>query len=396
MNILFFTSEIPDETTGGVEVVTLCLKKIFQENGHKVYGLCKFDTNGHSGNIKDFCILPEQDSAVSDANISFAKTFCKEKNIDIIINNGVHHDLVLLANVLRNKKISVISCLHISPNMIKLGIWDDIVNTLWSNKGMIRWCKLFFKLLKLPLCYSKRMTWIRKKYYEMYHYSDALVLESDYYKQDFVSIAKINNAGNLVGIANPIPWISSDSNLPSTNKKQIVLWIGRMNFMQKRPDRILKIWQRVQKNNPDWSLWMCGDGPARPYLEDYCNRKRIKNVKFLGRIKSRDCYPHASIFCLTSSYEGFGMVVVEALTSKVPCVIFESYPVLADICVNHGNSILVPAFSYKKFADALNSLMNDPVKREEMANFDSSYLDKFSQESIGKQWELLFKKLKNC
>ena len=74
MNILFFNSEIPCVTTGGVESVTLSLKQIFENNGHNVYGLCKFNSSSlDSENIKDFYVLPEQGSAVSENNVQFAK-----------------------------------------------------------------------------------------------------------------------------------------------------------------------------------------------------------------------------------------------------------------------------------------------------------------------------------
>ena len=68
---------------------------------------------------------------------------------------------------------------------------------------------------------------------------------------------------------------------------------------------------------------------------------------------------------------------------------------LKDICVDGGNCFLIPPFSYKKFAKALDNLMKDSEKRKTMANCDRTYLQRFSSENIGRQWEHLFNQLKN-
>ena len=87
------------------------------------------------------------------------------------------------------------------------------------------------------------------------------------------------------------------------------------------------------------------------------------------------------------------MVAVEAVAHRLPIVAF-NYPVLSELAVDGGNSIFIPPFSIKRFARSLDELMKSPDKRNSMANFDQSYLEKFSPDQVRKQWELLFERLK--
>ena len=390
MNILFFTSTIPDVRAGGVESVTLKLRKIFQDAGHNVYGLCKFPAKDSTYSAGNFFIFPDTDGRViSEKNILFARNFCREKDIDIIINNAVHHEFILLGQELRSEKIKVISCWHSAPDILSADMRDRYVGILY-NKGIKKYSQLLKYLIKSPLNFVSSRSWFRKKFYEMYEFSDACVLLFQAFFDDFKRIAQIRDMDKLCAIPNPINY---KGYMDNREKKEIILWLGRMEFSAKRPDLMLKVWPRVGAGNPDWELWMCGDGPAKQLLEEYCIRKKIRNIKFLGQVKAEEIYPQASVFCMTSSYEGFGMVAVEAVAHRLPIVAF-NYPVLSELAVDGGNSIFIPPFSIKRFARSLDELMKSPDKRNSMANFDQSYLEKFSPDQVRKQWELLFERLK--
>lgn len=391
MNILFFTSTIPDSHIGGVEAVTRKLMQIFERSGHQVYGISKFPVQDSTCSVEKFVTFPEHSEWVaSEKNITFAKSFCEEKDIDIIINNAVHHEFVLLGNVLRSEKIKVISCWHSASAILMANIKDRFSGILY-NKGLTRCIQLLKFLMTLPVNLTSSRAWMQKKFYEMYKYSDACVLLSSAFIDEFVKIGRISNSERIYAIPNPM---ELNTNINTDNRKKAVLWLGRMEFEAKRPDRMLKIWRQVQANNPDWELWMCGDGPAKASLETYCIKRKIKNVKFCGKVNSSEIYPHVSIFCMTSSYEGFPMVIVESLSKHIPIIAFSSFATLFELCVNHKNSIFIPPFSIKRYAKELDTLMRDSEKRQKLSSFDNSYLNKFSWETIGKQWENLFKKLK--
>ena len=394
MNILFFTSAVPVSTAGGIEAVTLRLSQIFRQAGHKVFVLSKFFPSDLQTLPDNFYVLPEPDqNAVSPYNLSFAGKLCEEKKIDIIINNGIHHDLVLLGHELKSSQITVISCWHSDPYTLIKALRDRAAGVWFSNTGIKRWCETLKVLCKIPLNYVTSFAWLQKKYREMYDFSDACVLLSSSHIKPFAKIAKMKDIQRIHSIPNPATLPRSLETEPK--KRKIVLWLGRMDFISKRPDRMLHVWQKVQPENPDWELWMCGEGPAKLPIENYCRRKNIRNVKFYGRVDSSEVYSQTSVFCLTSSCEGFGLVVVEAISHGIPVIAF-SYPALYDIALDGKNSIFVEPFSINKYADALNDFMKDDAKRMAMANYNRSYLQKFSPARIGTQWEDLFRKLKSA
>jgi len=392
MNILFLTSTVPVSTAGGIEAVTLQLCQIFRQAGHKVFVLSKFPALDIQNSPENFYVLPNREqNAVSPDNLSFAGKLCADKKIDIVINNGIHHDLVHLGHELKSSHIIVISCWHSDPYTQIKAVGDRLAGVWFSNAGIKRWSETLKVLCKMPVNYASSLTWLQKKYREMYDFSDACVLLSSNHIKAFSRIAKLKDIQRIYTIPNPAKLPSSPE--MEQKKRKIVLWLGRMDFISKRPDRMLLVWQKVQPENPDWDLWMCGEGPARCPIENYCRQNNIRNVKFYGRVDSSKIYSQSSIFCLTSSCEGFGLVVTEAISHKIPVIAF-SYPALYDIAVEGENSIFVPPFSIKKYADALNDLMQNNEKRIAMANCDRSYLQRFSGECIGKQWEDLFRKLK--
>lgn len=392
MNILFLTASIPAATSGGVEAVTLKLQAIFRNAGHNVFGIAKYPTEGVE--LDNFYTLPEPVWADREKNLSFASRVCEENKIDIIINNGCSHDLLLLARFLRSEKIRVISCFHNDPDTVKAQLLDHFSGILHDHtkKGYLLRC--LKELIKFPFNYYYNKKWMQKKYWEMYHYSDACVLLSDHFKKKFADIGKLSDTEKLTSIGNPVHIVYDKKQSETTENKKVVLWLGRMVYLQKRPDRMLKIWEIVHAENQDWELWMCGDGAAKESLEKRCKKRNIKNVRFLGNVKSEEIYPQVSVFCMTSSYEGFPMVIAETLSQHIPIIAFSSFAPLSELCIDCKNAIFIPPFSIKRFACSLDELMKSSDNRNSMANYDQSYLDKFSPDHVRKQWEALFERLK--
>lgn len=143
-------------------------------------------------------------------------------------------------------------------------------------------------------------------------------------------------------------------------KRKEVLFMGRLTRPDKRVDRLLRVWQAVGPRHPDWQLKIVGTGPDEDALKEMASRLRLSNVCFCGRTDNpAGHYNTASILCLTSRFEGWPLVLPEALACGVRP--------LAMLCSNGVREIIeksgsrgVPPGDEKAFADALDEMMQSP------------------------------------
>ena len=106
-------------------------------------------------------------------------------------------------------------------------------------------------------------------------------------------------------------------------------------------------------------------------------------------------YLKSSILTLTSAYEGFGLVIVEAMTCGLPVVSFDCPCGPSDLINNGINGFLVKSGNIEDLADKLIYLIKHSEERKRMGNEAYRYSDKYSEENIMEQWLSLFEKLKN-
>lgn len=220
---------------------------------------------------------------------------------------------------------------------------------------------MLYYLLRRAFQYNNRKRNISAKYREYYEKSDALVLLSERFKKNFIKISKIKDQDKLYAISNPNSYSIKATSY--TKKGKTVLFVGRLDF-QKRVDRLLKIWNLLYKEFPDWKLEIIGDGPDKSFYEGYMNKLKLKNVEFVGRRNPEEYYKKSSILCMTSSHEGFGMVLTEALQYKVIPVAYKSYESIEDIIINGKNGFTITPFSTKEFYNTLRRIMSDSKLRD--------------------------------
>lgn len=200
---------------------------------------------------------------------------------------------------------------------------------------------------------------------------------------------KFNSHFNIttIKIFNPLSFdLSVGNGLLSKN----ILFVGRLEEKQKGLDLLIKSFYLVNQNRPDWNLIIVGDGPDRKKLSDDITKYNLwSNVSihpFTNRIQ--DFYVDASIFISTSRWEGFGLVITEAMTCGLPVVAFEnSGP--TEILDNGEYGILVPKYDVNKFAQAIIRLIENP---NELRYYSQKSLERskdFSLSEIIKQWEYI-------
>ena len=176
----------------------------------------------------------------------------------------------------------------------------------------------------------------------------------------------------------------------AAEKEKILLFVGRLENGQKRVDFLLKIWAKLEKAFPQWRLEIVGDGPSRGELEALAGTLGLQRVTFEGFQKPEKYYRRAPIFCMTSAFEGFGMVLIEAAAFGCVPVAFESFAAVHDIISDGENGALVPPFDLDKYAETLAALMSDDALRERLAANTAQICEKFAPAKIVDRWEALF------
>lgn len=176
---------------------------------------------------------------------------------------------------------------------------------------------------------------------------------------------------------------------PLENKE--VLAVGRYNF-QKGHERLLDAWAIVHKEMPEWKLRILGDGELRSEMEQQANKLRIASSIIFGRAKHsvKDIYQQASIYAMTSRYEGLPMVLLEAQAAGLPIVSFDCKCGPKDIIEDGQNGFLVQDGDIRTFAQKLLYLMKNEEARKEMGRDAFVDSERFDEEHIMKQWIQLF------
>ena len=196
---------------------------------------------------------------------------------------------------------------------------------------------------------------------------------------------------NVVVIPDPLTF-SSSTYSPLTEKR--VIAVGRYVY-QKGFDLLLKSWAIVEKKCPDWMLTIIGQGERLQYdtLIDELNldRKRCKLLGPTERIQKE--YMSSSFLVMSSRFEGFGMVLVEAMSCGLPVISFDCPCGPKDIIQNHIDGILVEKGNIEKLAEAIIWMIQHPEKCKVMATKAVDNVQRFKIGQIAEQWKSLFESL---
>ena len=167
--------------------------------------------------------------------------------------------------------------------------------------------------------------------------------------------------------------------------------VGRYNE-QKGYEYMISAWAIVNQRHPDWTLHVYGEGEIKNELQSFINTNGIQGKMILHNpVKNIiDKYLESSICVLSSRYEGFGMVLVEAMECGLPCVSFDC-PYGASDIIKHGeDGYLVDYLNVEQLAERICELIEDDVKRKEMGRKAKLNIQRYSPDTVMKQWVDLF------
>ncbi|MBQ8673134.1 MAG: glycosyltransferase family 4 protein [Bacteroides sp.] len=196
---------------------------------------------------------------------------------------------------------------------------------------------------------------------------------------------------NVVVIPNPVSFISDRT---SSCLQKRVIAAGRY-VPQKGFDRLIAAWRIVAEKHPDWKLNVYGDGWLREQLQEQIEALDLSDSCCLEHTVSdiKEKYLDSSLFVLSSRYEGFGLVIVEAMSCGLPVVSFACKCGPRDIISDGKDGLLIPDDDIEKLAEGINWLIEEENVRIQMGNQAFSKSKGYAIDKIGMKWEILFDSL---
>lgn len=203
------------------------------------------------------------------------------------------------------------------------------------------------------------------------------------------------NLGDLAVLPNPIP--AQLANMPintvveKTSDCRLIA-MGRL-VPAKQFDQLIRVFAQLAPNFPQWSLSIYGEGPERENLQHQIKLAGCEHRIFLaGRTDEPwQVLTTAQLFVLTSAYEGFPNVLLEAMTLGLPCVTVDCPSGPKEISENGRDALLVPMNQDVALQQALTQLMENASLRGQLgAKAAKSVRHRYGMDTVLAQWDQLF------
>jgi glycosyltransferase involved in cell wall biosynthesis len=206
-----------------------------------------------------------------------------------------------------------------------------------------------------------------------------------------------SHARRVFVIPNPVVWPLSQHApqvSPATScapGRQILLGVGRLSD-EKNFATLIAIFARLAPLHPHWDLVILGEGVQRAALSAQVRAGGLGQRVFLpGSVGNMgDWYARASLYAMSSHFEGFPNTLVEAMAYGLPAVSFDCDTGPRDI-IRHGiDGVLVAPGDIDGMTSALDTLMHDSRARARFAQRAVDARERFSIEKISRIWEAVF------
>ncbi len=382
-NIAFVHEKFP---IGGAERVTLDIARYLSKNNpsYCCYVLAsefmeELFPDDMNGIIKRRTIPKKEGRAES------VERLVRDECIDIVVQ--VVQPLEGIGEIARRTGCKVVFANHGEP------FWQQYSIIRKSKKKILN--RLFWHLgaKRKYVKNGRALDIAKKRTFKHYCESDAYTVLCEGYKNTICQAfgirpeeSRIHVIGNSERVVDDVVY----------EKEKIIMYCGRLEYVSKRPDCLLRIWGAVQDSLPDYRLLIVGDGLYRRTLEKQIRKEGLRRVEMIGAKKDvAPYYRKASIVCLTSRTEGWGLCLTEAQANGCIPVAFGCSDGVKDILSPSGvNGFAVTPFDEDEYARTLIRITG--MSEDELLVIRKSAVAKRAEyvpDIVMKKWEMLFDEL---
>lgn len=382
MNILFLMKMYD---VGGIEIVTATLASCFVRHGHHVV-IATFSPPDAltvartDDRVKIYTI---GDYVCSAQNVATLRNILQENHIQVVINQwGL--PLVPCQTLNKAKKGLDIKTIAVYHNQIDTNARiKEVEIALDGCTNPVKRCLLHLKKAMFTMVTSRSMAYV-------YRHTDLYQVLSPSYVPLFSNFTGIKHPDHLMVQTNPVTLDSTDFVYSFPKKQKEIIYLGRIDYNQKRVYRVIDTWARLEKKFPDWKLTIVGDGVERKNVEKLVADYDLKHVSFEGFQQPKPYCERASILLLTSEYEGFPLVLAECMSFGVIPVVYDSYSAVRDIIDDGKDGVVIlyekNGYDADKAAGMLVQVMQNDSLREMMAHAAIEKSKAYSVERIYQEW----------
>ena len=392
MNVLFYTYFDVSPQKGGTERITSTISTELERCGLNCFlaydcdideGYKKTDFNGKIkiGNLK------------KQKNCDKLKKFIIKNDIDIVLVQGLFDKVVDIRRIIsEHPQTVIIFAHHFNPGAEETFLSVHSIMTQLKGKHSNIF-KNILKLVLMPLLKIRYVYKLHKQYNQTYKNADKIVLLSKGFIGDFIAYAHLHDKKKIRVIHNALSFAAYfDMSIYHRKLKEVII-VSRLEERQKRISMALKIWKRINENKQfsDWSLKIIGTGSDEVRYKRLSAKLRLKNVSFEGRQNPIPYYEKASVFMMTSAFEGWGLTLTEAQQFGVVPLAFNSYASVKDIIEDGYNGFIVDDGDIDGYVKKMELVMSDYKFRYDLARHCIDGSKRYEVGVIGNQWMQLFK-----
>ena len=200
-------------------------------------------------------------------------------------------------------------------------------------------------------------------------------------------------AGNNKVVVMPNP-LTIKHSLQASLANKTVITAGRL-VAQKNFVSLIRVWTIAHQAHPDWRLEIWGDGKLKAELQQQIVKGQLTDsVRLMGYTSDIiSKFADASIFVCTSLFEGFGLVITEAMSCGLPAVSYACPCGPRDIITDGKDGFLVKPNGEQALAERINRLIEDEPLRQQMGRAAKEKSMSYSIDAITRQWMTLFSEL---
>ena len=383
MNIVFAYPTGLNPQKGGVERITDIIAKILLKRGYTIFYLnWKREQDNYEYPVP---VIDLPSSNLEDPNnLEVYNRFLKENRIDVIINqHGLYEGTYFLSQV-KVQNVKIISVLHSDPFGYYNHLFADLMTLRDSSiKEKVKRVARFFFYRKVKKIIHRSLV---NHYTFIQEHPQYVCLLSESYKERLEEYCDLPD-NYFISIPNPNTYENIEI-IP--HKEPILLFVGRLDNRSKKLFTLIDIWYRLCKLYPQWKLIIVGDGPDKDVLIN--KAKDISNIEFKGYQDPREYYEKASIFCMTSIFEGFPMCLTEAMQFGCVPIAFDSFSAVYDIIKPGETGELVKSFDKKEYVGKLIHLIDDETYRKKLSKNAFQYVKRYDIANILPKWIELIEK----